>query len=244
MISTAALDRPDRSVESLASYHNLVLYIFWKVSRNLPQWIERNDVMQEGWVGILQAADRYDAGRDVKFGSFAKRRVRGAMIDYVRSFDHVPKHLRAEGGKLTSARRNIEQDLGRRAAPEEVAMEAGLDLDAYYRLEAVLSRDSKAVFNDELEYPTDIAVTSSWPETVHEALREAIKDLSDREAKMLRLMYDEDKTVYQTGDVLGVSGSRITQMHARAILKLKWALREYAPNTPRKSVHPTSRLHK
>jgi RNA polymerase sigma factor for flagellar operon FliA len=198
-------------------------------------------VVQEGWVGILQAAERYDPDRDVRFGSFAKMRVRGAMLDYLRSLDRIPKHIRAAGEKLLSARRNVEQRLGRHASEDEVADEAGVTIDEYCQLERVLLGQSVVEFNEQSDYfgHTD----HGWTEDLHEALRDAIDNLPGREATVIRLMYYENKSIYETGDVLGISGSRVSQIHARVILKLKWALRKYAPSVPRTSVHASTRLY-
>ena len=198
--------------------------------------------MQEGWVGLLQAADRYDSSRDVKFGSFAKTRVRGAMLDYLRSLDLVSRHVRAVGGDLAVARRDAEQRLGRHATEDEVADEAGVTLDEYYKLERVLLGRSIVEFNEAYHVGAG-AGQSSWAEEITDALRDAVAALPAREAMLLRLMYDEGKSIYATGDVLGISGSRVSQLHARIILKLKWALRQYAPDTPSTSVRASTRLH-
>jgi RNA polymerase sigma factor for flagellar operon FliA len=164
------------------------------------------------------------------------------MLDHLRSMDTVSKRERAAGGKLAVARMNAERRLGRHATEDEVADEAGVTLDEYYQLERVLLGRSIIEFNDERDAPTG-AASSSWADDMRGALRAAVAALPGREAMMIRCMYDENKSIYETGDVLGISPSRVSQIHARVILKLKWALRKHAPDTPRRSVHASRRLH-
>ena len=191
----------------------------------------------------MEAAKSYDPSRGAQFGSFAKMRVRGAMLDYLRSLDIVPRRERARGTGLDVARRNAEQRLGRHATGDEVADEAGISLNDYYKLQQVLLGRTVVEFHEWQDY-SKVSSGSSWPEELLDALRYAVANLEGREREVLRLMYQEDKSIYAAGDALGISGSRVSQLHARIILKLKWALRRYAPDTPFTSVHASTRLHK
>ncbi len=161
------------------------------------------------------------------------------MLDYIRSLDPIPKHVHRGWLELLRARKTVEQRLGRAATEEEVAFEAGVAIEDYYKLEvAVLGREISA-FTDELDAAQSLAPT--WGEDVQEALHKALADLPPRDETIMRLLYFEDKNIYEVGEVVGLSGSRVSQIHARTILKLKWALRRFTPAAPMKSVRRLSR---
>lgn len=201
----------------------------------LPAGVDLDDLIQAGIVGLLEALGRYDASQGAQFSTFASQRVRGAMLDELRSRDWLPRSVRRQARALDEATRNLQQRLGR--APEEHEIAAELDIDpATYRLllgdinngqlmpfEELLAEGSEHRFVGKVS-ATPLAELIEGEK--REALVAAIAELPEREKLLMALYYQEELNLKEIGAVLGVSESRVCQLHSQAVSRLRGALIE------------------
>lgn len=177
------------------------------------------DLWSAGAMGLLDAAQRFDPARDVKFESFAERRIRGAMLDEMRRMDHLPRRLRAQVEKVERARTRASQRLGREARPDEVAEELGLPVDEVEAL-VVLGQPQVGVLEDLVSSLPDAHDEAARAEAVR-ALAAAVARLPDRLQRVVSLHYEEGLTYREIAKVLDVSEPRICQLHAEAVAGLR-----------------------
>lgn len=196
--------------------------------------VELDDLINSGALGLLDAMNRYDASRHVMFSTFADFRIRGAMLDVLRRLDPVSRQARSTANRIQAAVVELEQRLGRVAEPEEVAEFLGVDIQEYWALvdegrsvflvsfETKRGEDSRPL-SDVLEDPR----SSSVEEQV--AMKEALNAMSDaiqhhlteRQRTVLTLYYLKDLTLREIGEVLGITESRVSQIHSEACLRLR-----------------------
>lgn len=223
----------------IVQYAPLVKYVAGRVSVNLPKNVDEGDLIGYGSLGLLDAVERFDPGRGVKFETYAIARIRGAMIDGLRSMDWVPVSVRQRNRILEETVRDLENRLGRSATDAEIAWEAGITVEEYHaRLQdmassAILSLEDvlggyddadnnrrTEVRDDRAPDPVDEAVWSSRKES----LAGAIDRLPDREKLVVALYYFEGLTVKEIAHILKVSPSRVSQLHTKAVVRLRGAL--------------------
>lgn len=203
-----------------------------KLAVRLPSSIELSDLVQAGTFGLMEAVDRFDPTRGVRFEGYAAQRIRGAMLDELRSQDWVPRTVRARTREVERARETLHVRLGRPATDRELAAELGIgvrELRAATRPVHLVSTDDAdgsvgaaalaAVVPDD----TDPYLAAVRRETSAE-LRAAIGQLGDRDRLVLQLYYLEDRTLAEIGAVLGVTESRVCQLHARMVTRLRGRL--------------------
>jgi len=189
---------------------------------NLPPHIEDADLYQAGMLGLLDAADRFDPKKGVKFQSYADLRIVGAMVDYIREQDWTPRRLSDLRKRASFRKREVEQRIGGRASDAEVADEMGITVDFYrsrmLQIEMAKTGGDAALvpvgFNSTLE--DDETMTQVW---------DAVDGLADKWKVVLTLYYREDMTYLEIADRLGLTESRICQIHTVAIQRLRAALR-------------------
>jgi len=181
--------------------------------------VSPEDLWSAGAMGLIDAAQRFDPARDVKFESFAERRVRGAMLDEMRRMDHLPRRLRAQVEKVERARSRASQRLGHEAQPDEVAEELGLPIDEVEAL-VVLGQPQVAMLEDLVSSLPDAHDEASRAETVR-GLAAAVARLPDRLQLVLSLHYEEGLTYREIAKVLDVSEPRICQLHGEAVAALR-----------------------
>jgi len=184
--------------------------------------VSPEDLWSAGAMGLLDAAQRFDPGRDVKFESFAERRIRGAMLDEMRRMDHLPRRLRAQVEKVERARSRATQRLGREARPDEVAEELGLPVDEVEAL-VVLGQPQVALLEDLVSALPDADDAASHAEAVR-ALAAGVARLPDRLQLVLSLHYEEGLTYREIAKIIDVSEPRVCQIHAEAVGMLRTAL--------------------
>lgn len=222
----------------IMKYASFVKYVAGRVAVNLPSNVEFDDLVSYGILGLIDAIDKYDPERKVKFKTYAKTRIRGAIFDELRILDWTPRSIRQKARKLEKAYAKLEGKLGRDATDEEIAEFLKIDIAELHKLfdetkkSLLLSLDE--IFYDDEEGSSRFDFVenqkSDNPQLkIEEAeakkiLADAIGKLSDRERMVVTLYYYEDLTSKEIGKILGVSDSRISQLHTKAILRLRGRL--------------------
>jgi RNA polymerase sigma factor for flagellar operon FliA len=212
-----------------------------RMAASMPNSIDIGDLVQDGVLGLIDAANRFDESRNIKFETFAERRVRGAMIDALRK-DAWPRGVRRQRRELDAAREALRRELGHEPSMADLAARVGSDEKRLSRtivrintIEATSPLATGEHF-DESSLPT--ALVPSEPESpdhayerreTHERIRAAIQSLPWREQKVIGLYYYGEVTMRQIGAEIGVNESRVSQLHARAIRRLRDALGDMAP---------------
>lgn len=235
-------ERGDRKAREqlILKYLPLVKYIAGRVAIGLPPHVDVDDLYSYGIFGLLAAVDRFDHTRGIKFETYAITRIKGAILDGLRAMDWVPSSVRQRARELEETYWRLESRLGRPAADEEVAAAMGLSLDDFHALLQEVNR-VQLLSLDELwagdgeegdfslkdmvgdEKAEDPFATAALAE-VRRTLAEAIAALPEKEQLVVSLYYYEGLTAKEIGQVLGLSISRVSQLHARALLRLRGRL--------------------
>lgn len=224
-------------------YSPLVKYVAGRVSANLPQNIDSADLVSYGIFGLIDAIEKFDLSRQIKFETYAMARIKGAIIDELRSLDWVPRSVRYKAKELENAYITLENRFKRVPTDEEVAECLNISIKELHNLLTQLSytsvvaleelwsvgndKDDKVSLIDTVEDPTsnDPSEIFELAET-KEILADAIERLPDREKIVIALYYYENLTLREIGEVLSVTESRVSQLHTKAIIRLKAKLRQ------------------
>lgn len=220
------------SDDLVEQYSALVKRIAYHLLGRLPENIQVDDLIQAGMMGLLEAARNYRNGRGARFETFAGIRIRGAMLDEVRRSDWTPRSVHRKARELNEVIRHIENREGREASEQEIISELEISHDEYHQIlldsssHRLLSLDEVVDGFDEsiLERLVDegpAAVESLQLAELQDNLGKAIAALPERERLVLALYYDEEMNLKEIGLVLGVSESRVSQIHGRALLRLR-----------------------
>ena len=212
-----------------------------RVAATMPHSIDIGDLVQDGVIGLIDAADRFDEGRGIKFETFAERRIRGAMIDALRK-DAWPRGVRRQRRELEAAREELRRELGAEPSLADLAAKIGSDEKrlsrTIVRINAIESTSPLANNENLDESSLPAALIPSEPEKpdtayerneTKERIRAAIASLPAREQKVIGLYYYGEATMKQIGAEIGVNESRVSQLHARAIRRLREALEMMMP---------------
>ena len=218
-------------------YAPLVKYVAGKVAIGMPHNVEFDDLVGFGVFGLFDAIEKFDPEKHVKFKTYAVTRIRGAIFDELRSIDWVPRSVRQKAREVEDAVRRLETSLGRSANDREIAKEMGVGLRDFQKLMLKISGTSILSLNDvwytgedndkisiveSIESPTSLNPdTIVEKEEIKRVIIEAISELPDKEKKVLVLYYYEDLTLKEIGKVLEVTESRISQLHTKAIMRLR-----------------------
>ena len=221
----------------ILTYAPLVKFVAGRVGASLPAHVDEQDLVSYGLLGLIGAIERFDPEREIKFETFAMARIRGAIIDELRSLDWVPRSVRTRARQIERAIALLERELMRAPTDAEIAKKLGVSKDELEDSLREISRTSVAAL-DELWSPSgggdqialiDTIEDGSGPDPesslelteIKEALAEAISVLPEREKLVVTLYYYEELTLREIGEVLGVTESRVSQLHTKAILRLK-----------------------
>ncbi|MDH4273483.1 MAG: RNA polymerase sigma factor FliA [Gammaproteobacteria bacterium] len=218
--------------EEIVTKHGpLVKRIAYHLISRLPPSVQRDDLIQAGMIGLLEASRNYDATQGASFETYAGIRIRGAMLDEIRRSDWAPRSVHKKARVVAEAIRTIEHQTGRDARDQEVADKLGLSLSEYHKVlqdgvgYRVLSYEDMGAGDD--DFMESYASHQMGPldgvqqDDFKRSLAEAIASLPERERLVMALYYDEELNLREIGEVLGVSESRVCQIHSQAVVRLQ-----------------------
>ena len=222
----------------ILTYAPLVKYVAGRLGSGLPAHVDEGDLVSYGLLGLMGAIERYEPDRDVKFETFAIARIRGAIIDELRAMDWVPRSVRSRAREIERAIAELEAKQGTAPTDDQIAKKVGITVEELEDSLSEIARSSIAALDElwtvsgsggdqvalidtiEDESAPDPQGTLSVTEQ-KEALADAIARLPEREKLVVTLYYYEELTLREIGEVLGVTESRVSQLHTKAILRLK-----------------------
>jgi RNA polymerase sigma factor for flagellar operon FliA len=221
----------------ILTYAPLVKYVAGRLGTGMPAHVDESDLISYGLLGLIASIDRFDPSLEIKFETYAMARIRGSMIDELRTLDWVPRSVRTRAREIERAIRELEVKLERAPTDEEIAAKVGITEEELDESLTNISRSSIAALDelwsvsgegdqvsllDTLEDPTGERPADALDETeTREILADAIARLPEREKLVVTLYYYEELTLREIGEVLGVTESRVSQLHTKAILRLK-----------------------
>ena len=225
--------------EVIHRYMHLVKYVAGRISVNLPPNVELNDLINDGVVGLIDAIEKYDDDRGVKFETYAITRIHGAIIDALRALDWVPRAIRQKAREIERTQHSLEVDLGRMATDDEVATKMGMQKREFETLQQKVRGTSLLSLEEHLpnDRGSDIPLLDTLKgddgdlgldveqREVREALVAAVESLSRQERTVIKLYYFEGQTLKEIKSVLEVSESRVSQIHAQAVIHLRQKLK-------------------
>jgi len=233
--SEIAMDRDLMLMEHLPT----VRYLARRIHERLPQHVELDDLISAGVVGLIDAFSKFDHSKKVQFKSYAQFRIRGAILDSLRTLDWSPRELRRKGRAVEEAIRSVTQRVGRAPSEQEIAREMELGLTEYQQLLGDLKgleigslhvERSEDSGDEELAYipgsPEEDPLFRCLKGEMKQRLADAIDELPEKERMVLTLYYYEELTMKEIGLTLGVVESRVSQIHSSAVLRLRTALAE------------------
>lgn len=225
----------------ILEYAPLVKMVAGRLSMYLGYNVEYEDLVSYGIFGLIDAIDKFDALKDVKFETYASLRIRGAILDQIRKMDWIPRTIRQKQKKIDTAIREIEARCGRSATDEEIAQNLGISNEEYVDWQSQMKITNVISLNEFLEQGSEIPNDNNFnrkaqfdePEAVIERdelkhiLAGALELLTEKERKVIVLYYYEDLTLKEISSILEVSESRTSQLHTRALQKMKSKLGNY-----------------
>jgi RNA polymerase sigma factor for flagellar operon FliA len=229
----------DRARERLVvAYSPLVKYVAGRMSSGLPAHVEEADLISYGLIGLINAIERFDLAREIKFETYAIPRIRGAIIDELRSLDWVPRSVRARAREIERANAKLEAKLQRAPSDEEMSAELGISMEDFQESLIQISNSTIAALDELWSVSDSSGDQVSLLDTLHDPeapdpeklldatelkdrVADAIARLPEREKLVIALYYYENLTLREIGEVLGVTESRISQLHTKAVLRLR-----------------------
>ena len=230
-----------RREEALRKYAPLVKYVVDKVAAGLPRTVDKEDLISTAIIGLYDALEKFDTGRGTKFETYAIWRIKGAVLDELRSLDWASRTIRRKARAVDKACRFLDQKLGRPASDEEVSHHMGMPLQDYHKLiddirgSMLLSLDSTVSVDEEHELTgladmiqnaaADNALEVMESDEARQLLLQSINALCEQERLVLALYYYEEMTLKEIGETLNISESRVSQIHTKAVQRLRARLR-------------------
>ena len=222
----------------MVAYSPLVKYVAGRMSSGLPAHVEEADLISYGLGGLISAIERFDLSREIKFETYAITRIRGAIIDELRTLDWVPRSVRARAREIERVNMKLEAKLQRAPTDDEMSVELGVSLEDFHDALLEIS-NSTIVALDELWNVSDssgdqVSLLDTLPDRdapdpqalvdqgeLRDRIADAIAALPEREKLVIALYYYENLTLREIGEVLGVTESRVSQLHTKAVLRLR-----------------------
>jgi RNA polymerase sigma factor for flagellar operon FliA len=244
--AAAKLD-PKWQEQMVLQYAPLIKYIASRLALRLPSHISIEDLTSSGIIGLIDAVQKFDPSKNINFKTYAEFRIKGAMLDELRSLDWIPRSVRKKTHLIEEAYAKLQRALGRPAEAEEVAELLGLELGEFYQLldetktvsvvaleegrktagghAGYLDHEVLETIQDENALDSLLAVHFSG---LQEIMVQAIEALPDKEKLLISLYYYEELTMREIGQIMGYTESRISQLHTQAMYRLRHKLREYS----------------
>jgi len=231
--------KPAYREQLVNEYLPYVKRIVQRIATHLPASVDVEDLMNVGVIGLIQAVDRYDPRRDNKFMTYAIFRIKGAVLSELRSRDYLSRSSRRKLREMEHACQRLEQQLGRDPGDDEMAAELGIDIEELHRTRqmssisfisfeelGVSSKDEKEKLMNYLMDHEDDALSQTRLKELKSGLARAIEQLPEKERLVISLYYLDELTMKETGEVLNITESRVSQIHSQAIVRLRNKLRK------------------
>lgn len=232
---------PEIREKIILEYAPLVKVVAGRLSMYLGYNVEYEDLVSYGIFGLIDAIDKFDCLKDVKFETYASLRIRGAILDQIRKMDWIPRTIRQKQKRIDAAIREIETRYGRSATDEEIAEILGITDDEYLDWQSQMKITNVVSLNEFLEQGSEVSneagstksAAFDSPEEILERdelkkmLAQALELLTEKERKVILLYYYEDLTLKEISNILEVSESRISQLHTRALQKMRGKMGNY-----------------
>lgn len=225
---------------NVEDYAPLVKRIAHHMMMRMPASVQVDDLIQAGMIGLLEASRKYDGSRGASFETYAGIRIRGAIVDEMRRGDWAPRSVHRNARRVSEAIGTVEARMGRDASDAEVAEELGVDSDEYFKM--LKDTSSSRLFSyeetfaddgDAQSVDSDVSLPFITPlegvsrDSLKQSLVQAITQLPERERLVLALYYDEELNLKEIGQIIGVSESRVSQIHSQAALRLRSRLADW-----------------
>ena len=235
-ISTRSAEYRD---ELIVEYAQLVKLVAGRLNMYLGYNVEYDDLVSYGIFGLIDAIDKFDLGKEVKFETYASLRIRGTILDQIRKMDWIPRTVRQKQKKIDEAIKQVEMRTGKNASDEEIAQELGLSEDELTTWQSQLKVTNIVSLNEYLEQGAEPVMDARRnshfiqpedkveEEELKQKLEESLEVLTEKERKVILLYYYEDMTLKEISLTLEVSESRVSQLHTKALNKMKKILGDY-----------------
>lgn len=230
---------PEIREKLIIEYAPLVKLVAGRLSMYLGYNVEYDDLVSYGIFGLIDAIDKFDSMKAVKFETYASLRIRGAILDQIRKMDWIPRTIRQRQKKIDAAMKEIEASKGRNATDEEIAQALGISGEEYGEWQSQMKITNVVSLNEFMEQGSEVPAENNRnahfdsPEEVIEkeeiktVLSDALELLTEKERRVIELYYYEELTLKEISSILGVSESRISQLHTRGLQKMKTRMGSY-----------------
>ena len=226
---------PEIREKIILEYAPLVKLVAGRLSMYLGYNVEYEDLVSYGIFGLIDAIDKFDNMKEVKFETYASLRIRGAILDQIRKMDWIPRTIRQKQKKIEAVMKEIELLKGREATDEEIAVKLGITEDEYLECQTQMKITNVVSLNEYMEQGSEVPLEgnrhntarfegpeeSIEKEELKKVLEETLEILTEKEKKVILLYYYEELTLKEISNILEVSESRISQLHTRALQKMK-----------------------
>jgi RNA polymerase sigma factor for flagellar operon FliA len=232
---------PKTREEALKKYAPLVKYVVDRIAATLPRSVERDDLVNTAVIGLIDALEKYDPGRGTKFETYAVWRIKGAVLDELRSLDWASRTMRRKARDLGRVCRQLDQKFGRAATNDEIAQEMQISSSEFSRLvdeirgTSLLSLDQSVALDDDHELAglSEVVMDPDAPDALEgievaemkTLLLDTVNGLSEQERLVVALYYYEEMTLKEIGETLMISESRVSQIHTKAMIRLRGRMR-------------------
>ena len=232
---------PEAREKLILEFAPLVKIVAGRLSMYLGYNVEYDDLVSYGIFGLIDAIDKFDCFKEVKFETYASLRIRGAILDQIRKMDWIPRTIRQKQKKIETVIREVEQATGHAATDEEIAAGLGISGDEYLEWQSQMKITGLVSLNEYMEQGSDVSqdygrhTTARFEspeeriekEELAKVLGDALQLLTEKEQKVITLYYYEELTLKEISSILEVSESRVSQLHTRALQKMKTKMGNY-----------------
>lgn len=230
---------PELREKLITEYAPLVKVVAGRLGMYLGYNVEYEDLVSYGIFGLIDAIDKFDLGKDVKFETYASLRIRGSILDQIRKMDWIPRTVRQKQKKIEEAVKQVESRTGRNASDEEIAKELGIAEDELNEWQSQLKVTNVVSLNEFVEQVGEPVMDarnnshfaqpeqSVQEEELKKVLKETMDLLTEKERKVILLYYYEELTLKEISNILEVSESRVSQLHTKALLKMRKKMGNY-----------------